>query len=79
MGENSAKRLKKLYALKAFSNRFLRFNTNLSQPTDLVKRRAEKPNNLLHAQSTYTRLNSYNFDAGLDFDYTTGSEIRSRL
>jgi hypothetical protein len=27
-----------------------------------------------HAQSIRRRLNSYNFDAGLDFDYTTGSK-----
>jgi hypothetical protein len=30
----------------------------------------EKPNT--HSQSKLKRLNSYNFCAGLDFDYTTG-------
>jgi hypothetical protein len=32
---------------------------------------AKKFNNLLHAQSIRRQLNSYNFDDGLDFDYTT--------
>jgi hypothetical protein len=35
---------------------------------------AKKLNNLLHAQGVSSRLNSYNFDDGLDFDYTTGSK-----
>jgi hypothetical protein len=46
---NSAKRLKISYALKGYSNEFLRFNTNFSQPTGLLKTRAKKPNDLLHA------------------------------
>jgi hypothetical protein len=35
---------------------------------------AKKLNNLLHAQSIRRRLNSYNFDAGLDYGKTTGSK-----
>jgi len=35
---------------------------------------AKKLSNLLHAQSIRRRFNSYNFDAGLDYDYTTGSK-----
>jgi hypothetical protein len=44
------------------------------QPTDLLKRHAEKPHNLFHTQSIRRRLNSYNFDAGLDYEKTTGSK-----
>jgi hypothetical protein len=50
---------------------------NHFQSADLFKRRAEKSNNLLHAQSIRRRLNSYNFDAA-DFDYTTGSQHQKR-
>jgi len=39
---------------------------------------AKKLNNLLHAQSIRRRFNSYNFGAGLDFDYTTGSKRQKR-
>jgi hypothetical protein len=39
---------------------------------------AKKLNNLLHAQSIRRRLNSYNFDAGLNYDYTTGSKPQKR-
>jgi hypothetical protein len=35
---------------------------------------AKKLNNLLHAQSTRRRLNSYNFDAGLDYNFTTATK-----
>jgi hypothetical protein len=41
----------------------------------LLKRRAEKPNDLFHAQSVRRRLNSYNFGAGLDYGKTTGSIV----
>jgi hypothetical protein len=34
---------------------------------------------IVQPQSIRRRLNSYNFGAGLDFDYTTVSSIRSRL
>jgi hypothetical protein len=47
---------------------------NHTQTVNLLKRRAEKLNNLLHAQSIRRRLNSYNFDAGLDYGKTTGSK-----
>ena len=49
------------------------------QPTDLLKRRAEKLNNLLHAQSIRRRSNSYNFGGELDFDYNKSSKIRREL
>jgi hypothetical protein len=39
---------------------------------------AKKLNNLLHVQSIRRRLNSYNFGAGFDFDYTTGSKHQKR-
>ena len=39
---------------------------------------AEKLNNLLHAQTIRRRLNSYNFDAGLDYGKTTGSKHQKR-
>jgi hypothetical protein len=48
---------------------------NLPQCADLRKRHAEKPNNILHAQSIRSRLNSYNFAAGLDYGKTTGSIV----
>ena len=47
---------------------------NHFQRADLLKRRAEKLNNLLHAQSIRRRLNSYNFDDVLDYGKTTGSK-----
>jgi hypothetical protein len=43
---------------------------------DLLERRAEKLNNLLHAQSVLRRLDSYNFAAGLDYGKTTGSKTK---
>jgi hypothetical protein len=45
---------------------------NHLQRAGLLKRPAEKPNNLLHTQSIRRRLDSYNFGA-TDFDYTTGT------
>jgi hypothetical protein len=38
----------------------------------LDKRVSEPPSTRRPAQSIRRRLNSYNFDAGLDYDYTTG-------
>jgi hypothetical protein len=37
--------------------------------TRLLKRRAEKLIDLLHARSIRRRLNSYNFGAGLDYNF----------
>jgi hypothetical protein len=39
---------------------------------------AKKLNNLLHARSIRRRLNSYNFDDGLDYNFTTGSKHQKR-
>jgi hypothetical protein len=44
---------------------------NHTQTANLLKRRAEKLNNLLHTQRVLSRLNSYNFDAGLDYGNIT--------
>jgi hypothetical protein len=53
--------------------------TNHPQRACLPKRRAEKPNSLFHAQSICRRLNSYNFDAELDYEKTTGSKHQKTI
>jgi hypothetical protein len=52
---------------------------NHFQRADLRKRHAEKPNSLLHARSIRRRLNSYNFAAGLDYNFLQPQSIRSWL
>jgi hypothetical protein len=47
---------------------------NLFQRADLLRRRAEKLNNLFHGQSVLNRFNSYNFGAELDYNYTTATK-----
>jgi hypothetical protein len=49
------------------------------QYADLPKHHAKKLNNLPHAQSIRRRLNSYNFDAGLDYNFLQPQSIRSWL
>jgi hypothetical protein len=43
------------------------------------KRHAKKLNSLLHAQRIRRRLNSYNFGAGLDYNFLQPRSIRGAL
>jgi hypothetical protein len=47
---------------------------NFFQRTGLCKRRAEKLVNLLRAQSVLSKLNSYNFGAGLDYNFSAATK-----
>jgi len=61
-------------SLEDYAKPFKHKLISLFHRAGLLERRAEKLINLLHAQGVLGRLNSYNFDAGLDYNFTTAKK-----